>query len=1222
MRIRRRTGSDRLLHLGIAVLSVAVALGLTFLVLPWLYPTVTPFFFVAVIVSTGLGGWDAGLLATVLSTLAVHSCFIDPGDFWQLLNVGTGVRLGLFAIAAGLTSWLDRSRRLAVERARADYQALKETVEREEAARTQRRQAEESLRQSEDRFRTVVANLPKGAVFIIDRDLRYLLAAGEALQAVGISPEGLVGKTIWEALDSNLATSYEPYFRQALQGEPFSMEHNSHDRDYISHGTPLYNERGEIYAVLAMSYDISEHKRVEDERKRAEDERNQAEAALRQNQEIFSSLVANAPFGVYVIDSAFRIRQANQIAIAAFQVSSLIGRDLAEALRIIWQEPFATEAINHFLHTLATGESYYSSPMVEPRADIEEIQSYDWQIHRITFLDSGFGVVCYFYDLSEIKRAEIIVRQNADRNAFRVTLTDALRPIADPLEIQAMTSQMLGEYLGANRVAYFEVRGDHYVVERDYVNGATPMAGSYPIDLFGSKLFAAYRTGRPVFAAHVETDPNLSADQKSAYAARQITAYIGVPLVKDGEFVAGLGVHSSKPREWTADEVALVEEAADRIWTAVDRARAEAALRESEARLQRAIAIETVGVIFFSTDGRITEASEAFLRMSGYSREDVTHGLLRWDELTPPEWMPISLEAIKEFETTGRTTPYEKEYVRKDGSRWWGLFAATRLSETEGVEFITDISDRKQTEALLRQSESRFRLIVESAKEYAIFTLDLNNVVTGWNAGAEHLLGYVEADIIGRSGRIIFTPEDQEQGRHEREIQIALTQGQAVNERWHVRQDGSRFWGSGLMMTLQDEAGNTQGFVKILQDKTAQRQTEAQREQLLQQEQAAREAAEQANRIKDEFLAVLSHELRSPLNPILGWSRLLQSGNLDTDKTAQALATIERNAKLQSELIEDLLDVSRILRGKLNLNVSPIHLAVIIRGAIETVRLAAEAKSITVEAKLDCEIGQVAGDSTRLQQVVWNLLSNAVKFTPPGGRVEVRLEQVDHQAQITVSDNGKGILADFLPSVFDYFRQENSTTTRQFGGLGLGLAIVHHLVELHGGTVTAASAGEGLGATFTVKLPLLKRGGDGETERQGEHYPPTHSLTHPLTGLHILVIDDEADSRDFVAFVLEQAGASVSTVATASEGFFALTQSLPDVLVSDIGMPDMDGYMLMQQIRALPSEQGGWVKAIALTAYAGDFNQQQALQAGFQQHVSKPVEPEELVRTIQALLTG
>ncbi|MDZ8183385.1 MAG: ATP-binding protein [Nostoc sp. ChiSLP02] len=386
------------------------------------------------------------------------------------------------------------------------------------------------------------------------------------------------------------------------------------------------------------------------------------------------------------------------------------------------------------------------------------------------------------------------------------------------------------------------------------------------------------------------------------------------------------------------------------------------------------------------------------------------------------------------------------------------------------------------------------------------------------------------------------------------------------------------------------------------------------RAQLYETERQARAEAEQANRIKDQFLAVLSHELRTPLNPILGWSRLLQSKKLDQAKTTEGLKTIERNAKLQAQLIEDLLDVSRILQGKLNLNNSPVNLASIIANAMETVRLAAEAKLITIQTILQPDMGQVAGDASRLQQIVWNLLANAIKFTPSGGQVEIRLERCNSVAQITVNDNGQGISPQFLPFVFDYFRQADSTTTRKFGGLGLGLAIVRRLVELHGGTVCAQSLGEGLGATFIVGLPLMLT--QGQVDGDGKQIEEVLDLS----GIKVLVVDDDADSREFVAFVLEQEGAFVVQVDSATEALKTLAHFKPDVLLSDIGMPQIDGYMLMQQVRNLPPAQGGNVKAIALTAYAGDINEDQAIKAGFQRHISKPVEPEDLIATIVELL--
>ncbi|MEH2387083.1 MAG: PAS domain S-box protein [Nostoc sp.] len=391
------------------------------------------------------------------------------------------------------------------------------------------------------------------------------------------------------------------------------------------------------------------------------------------------------------------------------------------------------------------------------------------------------------------------------------------------------------------------------------------------------------------------------------------------------------------------------------------------------------------------------------------------------------------------------------------------------------------------------------------------------------------------------------------------------------------------------------------------------------RAQLYEAEKTARAQAETANRIKDEFLAVLSHELRTPLNPILGWAKLLRTRKFDEATRIRALETIERNAKLQTQLIGDLLDVSRILQGKVRLNLYAVDLKVAIAAALETVRLAAEAKSIEIKTVLSHDLGKVLGDGDRLQQVMWNLLSNAVKFTPTEGQVEVRLEQVGLDAQIQVIDTGKGINPEFLPYVFDYFRQADAKTTRVFGGLGLGLAIVRHLVELHGGTVQAESRGEGQGATFTVRLPLLKN----SELRVSSSEPSQPELTTEetlLAGVQILFVDDQADVREFFSFALEQYGATVTAVESAAQALETLAQSKPHILLSDIGMPLMDGYMLLGEVRKLPPEQGGQIPAIALTAYAGEINYNQAMAAGFQKHLPKPVDPAELATAIVNLI--
>lgn len=357
---------------------------------------------------------------------------------------------------------------------------------------------------------------------------------------------------------------------------------------------------------------------------------------------------------------------------------------------------------------------------------------------------------------------------------------------------------------------------------------------------------------------------------------------------------------------------------------------------------------------------------------------------------------------------------------------------------------------------------------------------------------------------------------------------------------------------------------------------------------------------------------MLSHELRSPLNPILGWTKLLQTRTFDQSRTAEALATIERNARLQTQLIDDLLDVAKILRGKLITDTAPVDLVFVIESAIDTVQTAATSKSIRLHPVLP-QIGYVSGDAARLQQIVWNLLSNAIKFTPPHGRVDILLERVDHWAQITVSDTGKGINAEFLPYLFESFRQEDASTTRNYGGLGLGLAIVRSLVEAHGGTIAADSPGEGQGASFTVRLPLLDT-------KPAIKQPNTSPMQHlNLTGIRVLAVDDEADARDLLTVLLTQYGAEVLTVASAAEVLTVLESFQPDVLVSDIGMPRVDGYTLIRQIRALPPEKGGQTPAIALTAYAREEDRKRAIASGYQQQVTKPLDPDRLVHALISL---
>ncbi|MEH1960552.1 MAG: ATP-binding protein [Nostoc sp.] len=529
-----------------------------------------------------------------------------------------------------------------------------------------------------------------------------------------------------------------------------------------------------------------------------------------------------------------------------------------------------------------------------------------------------------------------------------------------------------------------------------------------------------------------------------------------------------------------------------------------------------------------------------------------------------------------------------------------------------------EILERQRILEILRQSEERYRYLAEAIPQL-VWTTDANGESDYFNQNWCEYTGLTLEQSLGYGWLAALHPDDVQTAD---EIWSNAVKNRTIyNNEYRFKRafDGSYRWQLARGLPLKDEQGFVVKWFGTCTDIHEQKQILEERAHLLELEQVARAKAETANRIKDEFLAVLSHELRTPLNAILGWSKLLQTRALGQAKTSEALATIERNATLQVQLIEDLLDISRILQGKLTLNITKINLESTVLSALETMHLAAETKLIEVNTAFAPDAGQVMGDSTRLQQVVWNLVSNAIKFTPKGGKVEVRIEQADSYAQIIVSDTGKGISAEFLPYVFDYFRQADGNSTRSFGGLGLGLAIVRNIIEMHGGIVKAESEGEGKGAIFTVSLPLVPDESPSLTDEQ--NYPAflaTNSLL--LADVRVLVVEDDDDSRDFITFVLEQDGAFVIAVSSAFEALQTLAEVKPDVLVSDIGMPDMDGYMLIHQVRTRTPEQGGEIPAIALTAFARNDDQQEALKAGFQLHLSKPLNPEQLIVAIVQLL--
>ena len=546
---------------------------------------------------------------------------------------------------------------------------------------------------------------------------------------------------------------------------------------------------------------------------------------------------------------------------------------------------------------------------------------------------------------------------------------------------------------------------------------------------------------------------------------------------------------------------------------------------------------------------------------------------------------------------------------------WWNAREIHRVDQ-----------QRSAVEEALRAEREWFRTTLGSIGD-AVIATDDGLRITDMNSKAEELTGFEEREALGRPIGHVFRGHGTNPLAPLDDPFAGVLGGGPVADlpadTVLVARSGAECPVEGCAAPIRDARGQPRGVVLVFRDIRERRQVEEERASLLARERAARADAEEASRAKDEFIATLSHELRTPLNSVLGWSRLLRTGKLGEAEVARAVEAIQRGATTQAQIVDDLLDMARIVRGQLRLDVRPVELVPVIEAAIDTVRPAAQARGIEIAAVLEPRAGPVAGDAGRLQQVAWNLLANAIKFTPAGGRVEVRLAHAGDHVELVVADTGAGIAPEFVPHVFERFRQADSSTTRAHGGLGLGLAIVRHLVEAHGGTVSAHSAGPGLGSTFRVALPTAQarsRPREVETEAPRAHRVQTPvPLPVPLDALKVLVVDDDHDTLDVVRQLLELAGAEVVSAASADEALALLRRTPPDVLVSDIGMPGQDGYELIRRVRGLSPDQGGRIPAAALTAFTQADHRQRALSAGYQVYLAKPIEPGELTAAVARL---
>lgn len=945
---------------------------------------------------------------------------------------------------------------------------------------TERKRIEQALRDNERDFRAIFEGSSVGKAQV-DPTTRRFLRVNAALSAMtGYSEAELLARSMDDLIYPDDRESDRKLFEGLIQRKTnYQLERRYVRKDgrlmwVTVTGNVIEAIDGQTIRTIAVIQDITARK--------------QAEEALRVSEAKYRTLFETMDEGFCILQLIFdaeqrpvdyRYVEVNPAFERQTGMHNAIGRSIREMVPEI--EPFWLDLYGS---VALTGESArfvdYAAAMGR-WFDVSAFRIGEPEKRRVAVL---------FTDITARKRREAHL-------AFLSEIGDEFARLSNADELMHTVGQKLGEYLHISSCVFADVddaRGKLAVGYAWNASDVPSLRRSFHITEYLTEEFArASRAGEMVVIRNTQTDPRTDAQ---AYAALDIGAFVTIPFRRNGVWTYYLGVTDRLPRDWRDDELELIEELSNRIFPRLERARAEAALRESEARFR--LMADAVPQIVWLTDadGRVEFFNKQWSDYTGALYNPATAAEVAASFLHPDDAAP-TLQAFEQ-------------------ARYTGVFAV---------------------EHRIRSAAGQYRWFLVRAEPYR----------------------------DPQSGEIV---------------------------RWF-----------GASIDIHDR-----------------KDAEARLQDLYAKEQAARAQAEEASRLKDEFLATISHELRTPLTAFLGYAQLLQRGNRDAAYVSRTVDKMVQSAKAQAELIEDLLDVSRIVSGKLRIEPEPIELLDVISAALDTVRPAVEAKGLHIDVELEPAASAVMGDANRLQQVVWNLLSNATKFTPPGGRIAIRLAPLGESAELTVSDSGQGIRPDFLPHVFDRFRQADSTSHRVHGGLGLGLAIVRHLVELHGGTVEATSAGEGQGATFTVRLPLARASdlADRPVATAVKHVESDEGQ-FPLSGLRLIVVDDQATIAELLAEALTSYGATVRACTMAEEALALVRTWQPHVLVSDIAMPGKDGYWLMQQVRSLAPEEGRATPAVAVTAYVRVEDRLRVVAAGFQQYVLKPVEAAELRDVILSL---
>ena len=1160
-------------------------------------------------------------------------------------------------------------------------------------------EAQQALSQTSESFALIDSLLeasPLGICFL-DREMRFIRINQVLAELNGLPAEQHLGEDFRELFPES-AVQFAPIIKQVLEtGQAVLNVETSGEsqgkRGYFGHWLanyyPVKNPRGEIIGAGIILAEITAAK--------------QTELALTKSEVRFRSVVESNMIGIGFWDANGEVTGAND---ALLEMIGYTREDLVSG-QISWVEltpPEYAELDRAALKQVAESGSCAPFEKEYIRSDGSRFPILVGAGNLQGCTDKGSFFV---FDITDRKQAQNQNRENEIRIRRQLAEIDLVYNTT-PVGLSFVDTNL--RYIRINK-CLAEINGRSIA---DHIGRTVREAIPEIADMVEPIYRQVLATQTPVLDLEIKAE---TLQQPGVVRDWQVSFY---PVSDESGTLLGV---SSVVAEIT------------------DRNQAKRVIQQSEAIFRRLLESNIFGVAIGDFSGRIAYANDSLLKMVGYTRSEQLSGQMRWDRMTPPEYLHLDAQAAQELRDRGVATPFKKEYIRKDGSRvpilmggtilcpddrapetivafyidlteisrveaelknnqerlqiaqqagkigtfewnvqtgevactpelvalyglpiggldtyqnWLEMLhpddravteqqvqAALASGEELNIEFRicrpdksvgwiacrakvfpddrglplrmigvnVDISDRKQAEEARSQINQTLEALIRACP-LAITVLDADNgTVKMWNPAAERIFGWSESEVVGQ-----FVPSIPVDKREEFMANLqGIRAGNAIAgmETQRQRKDGSSI-NIGLWATpVRDGKGNI-NCMSIVADISDRKQVEAERAQLLDREQAARAEAEAINRLKDEFLATLSHELRTPLNAILGWAQILRRGKYTEASLANGLEAIERQSRVQVQLVEDLLDVSRIIQGKLALKPGWFDMVKTIEVALNSVNFVAEAKPVTVSSEFDPAVGLMWGDTQRLQQVVSNLLTNAVKFTPAGGSVRLQLSAVavtdspsPNHLQIIVSDTGKGISAEFLPYVFDRFRQADGSITRADSGLGLGLAIVRHLVKLHRGTVTAESPGEGLGATFTVMLPLKQRR-NKQSQLRGERKIPQMRQAI-LAGVKVLVVDDEPDNREFLVAAIEQLGATATAAASAAEAIAILQQSPPNILVSDIGMPVEDGYSLIRKVRSSELGTAKRLPAVALTAYASEQDRDRAIAAGYDEHLAKPI---------------